>query len=244
MYKTKTLSTLVIGFMFLSLSTLSASQKSALDIINKAFAHSSSLKTYAFKANVSEKEAQEDGTFITYNYSTTVKVNRPGQLRIDSKGPYLDRTITLNNGLYTVMRHTDNTYSQLKVPNNIDDAIQAILHKYALKKAPLASLIYSDISEHIKLHKGSYIASEKVEGVDCDHVQFTLKKREVDVWITQSKTPQIIAYTIKDTSKHPFVDTKTKITWNEKINISPKDFTFQAPKGSKKIEIVTEDSEE
>jgi len=244
MYKTKTLLAFTLGFMFLSLSTLSASQKSALDIINKAFSHSSSLQTYAFKANVSEKEAQADGTFLTYNYSTTVKVNRPGQLRIDSKGKYLDRTMTINNGLYTVMRHDDNTYSQFKVPKNIDDAIEAILHKYELKKAPLASLVYSDISEHIKLHKGSYIASEKVKGVNCDHVRFTLKKRKVDVWVTQSKTPQIVAYHINDSSQQPFINSKTTITWNEKPNISPKDFTFQAPKGSKKVDIVTEDSEE
>lgn len=243
MYKFKRLSTLITSFMLLSLSTLIAVDVPASDIINKAFKHTSSLKSYAFHATIEEEEAQEDGTFITYNYTIAVKVNRPAQLRIDSKGKYLDKTTTLDHGFYTVVRHKDNTYSQLTVPKDIDEAIQALLHKYTLQKAPLASLVYSDTAKHVKLHKALYIGNETLDAVVCDHVRFNKKDRVVDIWVTQSKTPQIIAYHINDTSEQPSVHTKAKITWDEKPNISPKDFVFQVPKESKKVAILIENTE-
>jgi len=243
MYKSKTLSTLITGFMLLSLSTLTAGEVSASDIITKAFKHTSSLKSYAFHATIAEEEAQEDGTFITYNYTRAVKVNRPAQLRIDSKGKYLDNTTTLDHGLYTVVRHKDKTYSQLTVPKSIDEAIEAVLDKYTLQKAPLASLVYNDPAKHVKLDKALYLGKDTLDAVVCDHVRFSKKNRVVDIWVTQSKTPQIIAYHINDTNNQPPVHIKAKITWDEKPNISPKDFVFQAPKESKKVEILTEDSE-
>ncbi|RLA70414.1 MAG: hypothetical protein DRG09_03245 [Epsilonproteobacteria bacterium] len=243
MHTVKTLSTLTLTFILLGFSTLLASEKSALEIINKALKHTASLNSYLFKTNTSEKEALEDGTFVTYKYTTNVKVQRPGKLRIDTKGQYLNRTITVNNGLYTVMRHNDNTYSQMNVPKDIDHAIKAILHKYKLKKEPLAALVYGDVASHVKLHKGLYIGSEKLDDRHCDHVRFVKSNREVDIWVTQSDTPQIIAYNIKDTSEQPFVYTQTKINWDEKVNIEESDFVFKAPIKSSKVAIVTEDSD-
>lgn len=238
-----TLLKVTAGLILLSLSSLHAEKKSALDIVNKAFAYTSSLKTYAFSAKTSERETQEDGTFITYTYNTDVKVNRPNQIRIDTKSKYISRTSGVNNGTYTVIRRKDKTHSQMKVPKDIDKAIEALLHKYELKYVPLASLVYSDTSAHVKLHQGDYIGSETLENKACDHVRFTKSGREVDVWVTQSKTPKIIAYSIKDSSEQPFVHTKTTITWKENPNITSEDFDFHAPQESKEIPIVTESSE-
>ncbi len=67
----KKIFTLLSISMVLGASTLTAADKSALDIINKAFQYTSSLNTYAFTANIVEDEMQEDGTFIAYKYITS-----------------------------------------------------------------------------------------------------------------------------------------------------------------------------
>lgn len=229
--------------MFLGVSTLTAADKSALDIINKAFQYTSSLDTYAFTANVVEDEMQADGTSIAYSYMTNVKIKRPGQLRIDTKSKFLNRSTTIDNGLFTIMRYEDNTYSQLLVSKDIDKAIDSILNKFGIK-APLAALVYSDMSKRVKLQDNQYLGTKNLDGVVCDYVRFKNKHREIDVWVTRGNRPQIKKYTIKDTSKQPYVNTKTKITWDVKRSIQNNDFIFRAPKNSKKVAILTEDAEE
>ena len=238
----KKIFTLLSVSMVLGASTLTAADKSALDIINKAFQYTSSLNTYAFTANIVEDEMQEDGTSIAYKYITSVKVKRPGQLRIDTKSKFLNRSITIDNGLFTIMRHGDNTYSQLSVSKNIDIAIESILTKYDIKE-PLASLIYSDMAKRVESHSSQYLGTKNVDGVVCDYVRFKSQHRDIHVWVTKGDSPQIKAYNIKDTSEQPYVTTETKITWDVKRSIQNSDFVFNAPKNSKKVEIVTEDSD-
>ncbi len=228
--------------MVLGASTLTAADKSALDIINKAFQYTSNLNTYAFTANIVEDEMQEDGTSIAYTYITNVKVKRPGQLRIDTKSKYLNRSTTIDNGLFTIMRD-DNTYSQLSVSKNIDIAIESILTKYKIKE-PLASLIYSDMAKRVKSHDNQYLGTKNVDGVVCDYVRFKSQHRDIHVWVTKGDRPQIKAYNIKDTSEHPYVTTETKIIWDVNRSIGNNDFVFHSPKNSKKVAIVTEKSDE
>lgn len=238
----KKIFTLLSVSMVLGASTVTAADKSALDIINKAFQYTSSLNTYAFTANIVEDEMQEDGTSIAYKYITTVKVKRPGQLRIDTKSKFLNRSTTIDNGLFTIMSD-DNTYSQLSVSKNIDEAIDSILTKYDIKE-PLASLVYSDMAKRVEYHDSQYLGTKNVDGVLCDHVRFKSKHRDIHAWVTKGDRPQIKAYTIKDTSKQPYVNTKTKISWDVKQSIQNSDFVFRAPKNSKKVAIVTENSED
>lgn len=228
--------------MFLGASTLTASDKSALDIINKAFQYTSSLNTYAFTANIVEDEMQEDGTSIAYTYITSVKVKRPGQLSINTKSKFLNRSITIDNGLFTIMRHGDNTYSQLSVSKNIDEAIDSILNKYDIKE-PLASLVYSDMAKRVTSHDNQYLGTKKVDGVICDYLHFKSQHSDIHVWVTKNDRPQIKAYKIKDTSEHPYVTTETKITWEVNRSIQNSDFVFHPPKNSKKVAIVTENSD-
>ena len=229
--------------MILGASTLTAADKSALDIINKAFQYTSSLNTYAFTANIIEDEMQEDGTSIAYKYITSVKVKRPGQLRIDTKSKFLNRSITIDNGLFTVMRYGGNTYSQLSVSENIDKAIESILSKYGIKE-PLASLVYSDMAKRVGSYDSQYLGTKNIDGVVCDYILFKSQHRDIHVWVTKGDRPQIKAYTIKDTGEHPYITTETKITWDVNRSIQNSDFVFHAPKNSKKTEIITEDSDD
>ncbi|PHS40713.1 MAG: hypothetical protein COB07_04170 [Sulfurovum sp.] len=228
--------------MLLGASSLTAADNSALDIINKALQYTSSLNTYAFTANIVEDEEQEDGTSIAYTYITSVKVKRPGQLRIDTKSKFLNRSITIDNGLFTIMRHSDNTYSQLSVSKNTDKAIESILTKYDIKE-PLASLVYSDMAKRVTSHHDQYLGTKNVDGVLCDYLLFKSKHSEIHVWVTKGDRPQIKAYKIKDTGEHPYVTTKTKITWDVNRSIQDSDFVFHAPKNSKKVVILTEKSD-
>ena len=233
----KFLCTVGTGFL-LSTATLLAADKSAIDIMHKAFQHTGSMDRYAFNAVIVDHDVQEDGTIIPYRYNTSVKVDRPGNLRVDTKSEFLDRSSYVHDGLYTIIEHGHGYYGQLKVPKTIDKALDSIFTNYDIK-APLASLIYSDMSKRAKFNSSKYFGTMDVGGVECDYVAFKSNVREVHVWVTVGEIPMVKTYSIINTTTQPNGRTNTTITWIKNPNISDSDFIFQAPKGSKEISVLT-----
>lgn len=224
--------------LFLSTCSLLAAERSALKIMNKAFEQTGSMDRYAFTAVVVDHDVQEDGTIIPYRYDTSVKVDRPGNLRVDTKSEFINRSSYIHNGIYTIIEHGHGYYGQLSVPKTIDKALDAIFTNYDIK-APLASLIYSDMDKRVKFNSSKYFGTMDVDGVECDYVAFKSKVREVHVWITTGETPMVKTYSIIDTTTQPNGRTNTNITWLKDPNISESDFIFQVPDGAKEISVLT-----
>ena len=227
----------VAGIVLLLAGTnLFAAEKSAVDIVNKAYQHIGSMDKYAFDAIVMDDEVKDGAVVKTYRQDVSVKVDRPGKLRVDTKGDTRNRSSYLNEGLFTMIDHGHGYYGQLKTPKTIDGALDLIFEKYGIR-APLASLVYSDMGKRVKFRTSKYFGTVDVAGVECDYVAFKSRVREVHAWITTGDTPQIINYSIIDTTVEGNPRMNTSISWNNNPKISDSDFIFKAPKGVTKISI-------
>lgn len=228
----------VAGVAFLFGSThLLAVEKSAVDVMTKAFQHTGSMDKYTFKAVILENTTLEDGTPVTYRYDTTVKVDRPAKIRVDSKGEFLNRSNYINDGLYTIIEHGHEYYGQLSVPKDLDKALDNIFKNYDIK-APLSSLVYSDMTNRMKFKSSKYFGTTTLGGVECDYVAFKNGKREVHAWVTTGEEPLVKAYTIIDTSTQPHIRINTTISWGKSSSVRDSDFIFKVPKGTSKISVL------
>ncbi len=217
-------------------TNLFALEKSAVDIANKAYQHIGSMDKYAFDAIVVDDEVENGVVVKTYRQDVSVKVDRPDKLRVDSKGDTRNRSSYLKDGLFTMIDHGEGYYGQLKTPKTIDGALDLIFEKYGIR-APLASLIYSDMDKRVKFKRSKYFGTVDVAGVECDYVAFKSRVREVHIWITTGDTPQIINYSIIDTTVEGNPRINTSITWNSNPKISDSDFIFKAPQGATQISV-------
>ncbi len=224
-----------IGILLGSVS-LFAAEKTAREIVNSAYAQIGSMDTYAFIANVLDTEPQEDGTVKHYRHDVAVKVDRPGKVRIDSKGGVVNRSSYINNGLFTMIDHEFGYYGSVKTPKTIDGALDFIFEKFGINP-PLASLVYSDMHKRVKFRSSKYFGTMEVGGVECDYVAFKNKTREVHVWITTGETPLVKTYSVIDTDTQGNPRMNTSLTWIKNPNISDSDFIFKAPKGASKISV-------
>ena len=218
--------------LLLSGTSLLATEKSAASIIKNAYHYIGSLNQYAFDAVVMD----DDGNGAKIKHKVSVKVDRPDKLRVDIKGDVKDRTVYLNSGLFTMIDHTFHYYGQLKTPKTIDGTLDYVFDKYGIK-APLASLVYSDMDKRAKYKNIKYFGTKSVNGVECDYVAFRNKGREVHVWIATGKKPLIKTYAIIETVSGKSYRLDTSIKWNTDAKLSNKDFVFVAPKGASKISI-------
>ena len=227
----------VAGLVLLLTGTnLFAAEKSAVEIVNKAYQHIGSMDKYAFDAIVLDDEVKDGAVVKTYRQDVSVKVDRPGKLRVDSKGDTRNRSSYINDGIFTMIDHGHGYYGQLETPKTIDAALDLIFEIYGIR-APLASLIYSDMGKRVKFKRSKYFGTVDVAGVECDYVAFKSRVREVHIWITTGDTPQIINYSIIDTTVEGNPRINTSISWNNNPKISDSDFIFKAPKGATQISV-------
>jgi hypothetical protein len=111
----KLLCTAGIALLFTGTS-LFAAEQSARDILNKAYEYIGSMDKYAFDAVIIDDELQDGEVTKKYRHDVSVKVDRPGKLRVDTKGDVKNRTNYLNDGLFTMIDHGFGYYGQLETP--------------------------------------------------------------------------------------------------------------------------------
>ena len=228
------------GVVFLLGGTsLLAENRSARDILNKAYNYVGTMDKYAFTAVVLHDEIQ-DGEIIKqkYRHQVSVKVDKPGRLRIDVKGDTRHRSNYLNDGIFTMMDHTFGYYGQIKTPKTIDDTLDIIFERYGIK-APLAQLVYSDMHKRFKFNKSKNFGTMMVDGTECDYVAFSDDNAEVHIWIVTGDKPLVKTYSIFDKTSKGRPANSTSITWLNNPNISNSDFIFTAPKDAIKISVIS-----
>jgi len=217
--------------LVLSSASLYAAEQSGKEILQKAYQYVGSMKTYAFTAVVSDKDAQKP-----YKQTVAVKIDRPNKFRVDNRGTVKNRTNYFNNGSFTMLDHDFNYYGQIKTPKTIDAALDFLFDKFGIN-APLSHLMYSDMDKRAKAKHVKYFGVKDVAGVSCDYIAFKNGTRVIHVWVARGDKPLVKAYSIIETDARHASRINTSVTWDENPNIAESDFVFVAPKGAMKISV-------
>jgi len=227
----------VVGLVsLLGGASVSASELTAKEIVFKSFNYLSSLDKYAFDAVIYDKYTLGDGETEKFKHTVSVKLDRAEKLRVDVKGDIKDRSSYFNDGLFTMVDHDFGYYGQLKTPKSIDGALDFVINKYGIK-APLTSLLYSDMDKRAKFGKSKNFGIKDVAGVSCDYIAFKKQNKEIHIWIARGDKPLVKAYAIIEVTKDATYRIDTSVTWKNASGIKSSDFVFTAPKGVTKISV-------
>lgn len=230
------------GVIFLLTGTnLFAVEQSAVDVLNKAYKYVGSMDKYAFNAVVLDDDV-ENGVVLRqkFRHEVSVKVDRPGKLRVDVKGNVKDRSSYLKDGVFAMMDHGFGYYGMVKTPRTIDAALDAIFERYGIK-APLAQLVYSDMHKRFKFSSSKNFGTMLVGGTECHYVAFSDPEVEAHLWIATGDKPLLKTYRIFDKREKDRPGISTSITWVENPNISENDFIFTPPKDVIEITVLSTD---
>ena len=215
--------------LLLSTATLWAESMSAKEIAQKTYAALDAQQSYAFSAAIVNHSDDKNN-----KHRVDVKVNRPGQLRIDVSGDVRNRSNYLHNGQYTVYDHDKNLYLHLKTPKDIEDALDDLFDRFEIK-TPLAQLLYTNMGERIHFDHSKDFGIVDLKGVECHYLASSDKVKEVHVWITTGENPQIKHYLVKDKTSKNNAYQEGAISWKDAKTISSSDFVFKVPKNAQEV---------
>ena len=222
--------------LMLTSSTLFAAEQSTRDILNKAYQYIGNMDSYTFDAVVTEERTNNDNSKTKIRNEVSVKIDRPGNFRVDIKGNIKNRSSYLHDGMFTMLDHNFGYYAQLKTPKTIDDTLDFMFEKYGIN-APMGSLMYSDMHKRTKFRKSKNFGTMMVDDTECNYIAFGNKDIEIHAWIATGDKPLVKTYSIIDKTGQEISRRNTSFRWNTNANISENDFVFTAPENAAKVSV-------
>lgn len=223
------------GFVYAEANSAAVEQRTQLDgksLLKGSYDYLGSLQKYAFNTTITNT-VTEEGETIVDKRRVSAKIKRPDRFRIDSKGDFINRSVYLADGVFTMIDNNEKYYASVKTGGGIDKTLDMINRKLGIV-IPTSTLMHSDMSKFIHPRRVQNFGARMVSGVACNYIAFRQGGSIVHLWIEDSDRPLIRAAKII-TPKHGTTDMVIK--WDTNPGFSDSVFVFKAPRGASNVSI-------
>ncbi len=219
--------------------TVANIEPQALQILKQMTNYLKGLQQFSFQAEITEDILFDSGQKIQYGRNSTVEVRRPDRLRVQSDGDLGKQQLFYDGKTITLMNLSQNSYSTIDVPKDIDSALKSALQTYNLR-VPLADVFYANAYESLTAGTISafYMGLSNVQGKPCHHLAFRQKDIDWQLWIENSSTPVPRKLVITDKAETQGLQFTALLTnWNTSPQLEDSLFKFVAPANAKKVDL-------
>jgi hypothetical protein len=195
-----------------------------------------SAERFAVQADVTYDEVLKSGPKVQYGRASSVVLERPNRLRLDSIGDKGARSFYYDGKSLTVYRPETGVYAAADAPDTIDGMLAKVEELGV--NMPFDDLLHAHpcagLAEH--LQTGTYAGRHFFDGGWYHHLLLETDAVDVQLWVAEGDEPEIhkIVITYRDAPGMPQY-TAVLNDWNFDPPIDGATFTFTPPEGVKKV---------
>src|ERR1700689_5389530 len=195
---------------------------------------------FSFHAEVLFDQVLPHAVKVQYAAEMNFALQRPDELMVDYHSDLGGKQLWYQGDTLTIFDEPHEMYASMKVPSSIDamlDKVEATEHL----TLPLSNLAYGDPCQRIRkqIIFGTYIGVNDVNGVACDHLAFSSRNIDLQLWLDRSGKPVprkiVINYRTEPGSPEYIA---VLSDWKFPKQISDSHFNPQLPKDAKRIEFL------
>lgn len=219
---------------------LSPIDPAALASVSRAGDFLREAERFGFSSDSGYEVLQEDGSKLEFGSARRYLVQRPNHVRVETEPREGDRRLTVFDGKTLSQADLgENVYARadLKQPRDIDFMIDLVRERLDAP-LPLAELLRNNPRPALEdsLESAEVIGTERLRGVDCEHVALRNPDADVQLWIAQGAVPLVrrvvITYRNLDGQPSFWADLDD---WSFDPKLPPDAFTYQPPEGAERI---------
>jgi len=204
-----------------------------------------SADRYSVKTAVSYEDILTDGTRVEYHRESSVVLERPDHLRIDSESDKGRRSFFYDGKTLTVYRPDEGIYAVVPAPDTIDSLVDAVEARGIAM--PASDLLLNQpcqaLADH--LETGTFAGRHYLDGDWYNHLLLSTDAVDVQLWVGQGDDPEIHRLVLTY-SKQPG-EPQYRVffrDWNFSPLIDGSTFTFVPPAGARKVALRNPGSNE
>ena len=246
-----------IGFSWLTLFTLALvsvpSQgalaqtpgESADALLREMSDYLSSVDNLTFDADVDVEAVSHGGQTglsgqkVQFNSSGSIALTRPGKIRAQRNGGYMDVEIVSDGSTLTYYNRKSNSFAQTQAPATLDALFVEVRTNTGIEFTG-ADLLFSDVYSQLadQVLVGAYMGPAVIDGTDVYHLAFRALDVDWQIWIEAGDKPIPRKYVV--TSK--WITGAPQFTlrisnWNDSPELTAEAFAFQPTDGAEKVDI-------
>lgn len=194
----------------------------------------------AFSAEITEEQVYPNGQTVQLTRFADVALKRPDKLYSRITGDERDRVFVYDGKTVTVADYDRGVYAVIDAPPTIDATITMLSEKYGLV-APLSDLLYADPCKELlaNVRTGDCVGVHTAAGLACDHLAFTQKNADWQLWVEKGKSPLPRKVVITDKNGMGWPQYAATFTdWDTAPRLPADLFTFKPGKDLRRIEFT------
>lgn len=182
---------------------------------------------------------QESGQVIEFGEVRTIQVGRPDFFRVDAQQSDGDTGGLIFDGeTITQFNDTQNVYSQVNRPGDIDQAIRYAVGELGVRFPLSRMLVTSFPQEIIRLTTDVDMVEKNTLGpLATDHIAGRTVDLDYQVWIREDNFPTRVVLTYRNNPGQPQFRADFS-NWDTVPSLKRASFTYKAPKNSERIPIL------
>jgi len=199
-----------------------------------------SADAFSFHAEVLFDKVLPHAVKVQYAAEMNFALQRPDELVVDYHSDLGGKQLWYQDDTLTIFDEPHQMYASMKVPSSIDTMLDQVARTQRLT-LPLSNLAYSDPCLRIRkqIIFGAYIGVNDVNGVDCDHLAFSSRDTDLQLWLDRSGKPvprKIVINYRSEPGSPEYIAVLSN--WKFPKQLSDSHFSPQIPKNTKRIEFL------
>ena len=195
---------------------------------------------FSFSAESGYEVVQNDGSKVEFGSTRRYLVERPNHVRVETEPREGDQRLVLFDGKTFVQADLgENVYAQadLKQPRDIDFVIDLVRERLDAP-LPLAELLRNNPRQAIEdsLEAADVVGTERLRGVDSDHLALRNPDADLQLWIARGKSPVVrrVVITYRNLEGQPsfWADLDG---WSFDPKLPAGAFTYRPPAGAERV---------
>ncbi|MEP4147039.1 MAG: DUF2092 domain-containing protein [Halioglobus sp.] len=167
-----------------------AQDSQATEILQAMSAEIASLDRFVVSGDGYVDARLDAGQIIEHSMDATMRVSRPGAMRITNIDAESTKEIHFNEGVLTVYSQTENFYAQTALPAGIDAAANFAVNELDID-VPMLDFVFNDVGDHLVEDAQSveYLGLSRFRGKLYHHIGIRALEDDLQVWIAAEGPP-------------------------------------------------------
>ena len=184
------------------------------------------------------------GQLIEHSSQVTVRVRRPGYLRITSRTPENTQEIYFSEGTLTLFRAQEGYYGQNEIPPDIDTAVNYVITEFGID-APMLDFVSTNVADNLlaDAEQVDYFGLSFIRNRPHHHIGVRTPELDLQLWVSAEGQPlpgKISMISKWEAGSPRFVGF---LEWDLEPDIPAGELRFVPPDGAIKIEILRDSVE-
>jgi hypothetical protein len=212
----------------------------ALEILDQMCKVFTSAKAFSYHAEINFDSVLPSDVKLQFAAAMDVALARPDHLAVSYDSDLGGKRMWYDGKTVTVLDPAHMTYATVAAPPSIDKMLEQFAKERNVS-IPLEGFDFSHPCERIRgnLLHGAYVGVGDVDGVDYDHLAFTQKSVDWQIWIDRTKRPLPRKVVITYTSLPMAPQYSAVLThWNFDPKFPADFFAPQIPKKALRIKFI------